>query len=162
MDTAPQHTQFDGASDYIEALDTLCSLASRSLCVFEKDFDGIGFNSEKRYDVLRQFLLANPYNRLYLLAHDVRYLSNNCPRMTMLLRQFSHNIQIYRTPQHLMNISEPFAVADEAHYVRRFHFDDARGVLAQNDPQGARLLHSQFMEIWSASRPGVAASTLGL
>lgn len=162
MDTAPQHTQFDGAPDYIEALDTLCSLAARSLCVFEKDFDGTGFNSEKRYDVLRRFLLASPYNRLYLLAHDVRYLSNDCPRMTMLLRQFSHNMQVYRTPQHLLNLSEPFAVADEAHYVRRFHFDDSRGVLAQNDPQGARALHSQFMEIWSASRPGVAPSTLGL
>lgn len=162
MNTEPQHTQFDGASDYIEALDTLCTLASRTLCIFEKDFDGMGFNSEKRYEVLRRFLLGNPYNRLYLLAHDVHYLATNCPRVTMLLRQFSHNMQIYRTPQHLLNLSEPFAVADEAHYVRRFHFDDTRGILAQNDPQGARTLQAQFVEIWSASRPGVSVSTTGL
>jgi len=162
MDTGPQHTQFDGATDYIEALDTLCALATRSLCVFEQDFEDIGFNSEKRYDILRRFLIASPYNRLYLLAHDTRYLAQDCPRMMMLLRQFSHNMQIYRTPQHLLNISEPFAVADETHYVRRFHFDDTRGILAQNDPQGAIALHSQFMEIWAASRPGVSASTTGL
>lgn len=162
MNPEPSHTQFDGAADYSEALDTLCKLATRSLCVFEKDFDGIGFNSEKRYEILRAFLLANPYNSLHLVAHDVRYLANYCPRMTMLLRQFSHNMQIYRTPPHLLNLSEPFAVADEAHYVRRFHFDDTRGVLAQNDPPGARTLQSQFTEIWSASRTGVSPSTTGL
>ncbi|HMC13075.1 MAG TPA: hypothetical protein VKG67_01870 [Gallionellaceae bacterium] len=162
MNPEPQHTQLNGAADYIEALDTLCALTTRSLCVFEKDFQDIGFNSEKRYDNLRRFLLASPYNRLYLLAHDIRYLAQNCPRMTMLLRQFSHNMNIYRTPQHLLNISEPFAVADETHYVRRFHFDDTRGILAQNDPQGALALHSQFMEMWAVSRPGVSASTTGL
>lgn len=162
MDKEPQHTQFDGASDYIEALDTLCALATRSLCVFEKNLDGIGFNSEKRYDILRRFLIASPSNRLQLLVHDTRYLAQNCPRMMMLLRQFSHNLQIYRTPQHLQSLSEPFAVADETHYVRRFHFDNTRGVLAQNDPQGARALQSQFGEMWSASRPGVSATTIGL
>ncbi len=162
MPSLPQHTQLNGAADYIEALNTLCGLATRSLCVFEQDFDGIGFNSEKRYGILRSFLIASPYNRLYLLAHDTRYLAHDCPRMGMLLRQFSHNMQIYRTPKHMLNISEPFAVADEAHYVRRFHFEDTRGVLAQNDAQGARPLHSQFSEMWAASRPGLSATTTGL
>ncbi len=157
-----QHTALNGAEDYIAALDALCAMATRSLCIFEKDFDGLGFNSEKRYDALRHFLLANPYNRLSMLAHDTRYLARDCPRMGMLLRQFSHSMQIYRTPPHMMNVSEPFAVADEAHYVRRFHFDDTRGVFAQNDPQGARVLHSQFTEMWAASRPGVSATTTGL
>lgn len=162
MDNELQHTALNGADDYVAALDTLCDMATRSLCIFEQDFDGLGFNSEKRYDALRRFLLASPYNRLYLLAHDTRYLARDCARMSMLLRQFSHSMQIYRTPPHMMNISEPFAVADEKHYVRRFHFDDTRGVFAQNDPQGARVLHSQFTEMWAASRPGVSATTTGL
>ncbi len=162
MDNELKHTPLDGVDDYIAALDTLCGMATRSLCIFEQDFDGLGFNSEKRYDALRHFLLANPYNRLYLLAHDTGYLSRDCPRVGMLLRQFSHCMQIYRTPPHMLNVSEPFAVADELHYVRRFHFDDTRGIFAENDPQGARVLHSQFMEMWSASRPGVSATTTGL
>ncbi len=162
MDTPLQHIQLNGTSDYIEALDKVCELATRNLCVFEQDFDGLGFNSEKRYETLRRFLLASPSNRLSLLAHDVRYLSRDCPRVTMLLRQFSHNMQIFRTPPHMLNISEPFAVADDSHYVRRFHFDDTRGVLAQNDPAGARALRAQFAEMWAASRPGVSATTTGL
>ncbi len=162
MDEELKHTQLNGTPDYIEALDTICGLATRSLCIFEQDFDGLGFNSEKRYDLLYHFLLSNPYNRLYLLAHSMNYLSRDCPRIGMLLRNFSHNMQVFRTPQHMMNVSEPFAVADEKHFVRRFHFDDTRGILALNDPQGARALHSQFNEMWAASRPGLSGTTTGL
>ncbi len=162
MDTELKHTQLNGTDDYIEALNTICGVATRTLCIFEQDFDGLGFNSERRYDLLYRFLIASPYNRLYLLAHSTNYLSRDCPRVHMLLRNFSHNMQVYRTPQHMMNISEPFAVADERHYVRRFHFDDTRGILAENDPQGARALYSQFMEMWAASRPGLTANTTGL
>ncbi len=162
MDDELKHTQLNGTPDYIEALNTICGMATRTLCIFEQDFDGLGFNSERRYDLLQHFLIANPYNRLYLLAHDTNYLARDCPRIGMLLRNFSHNMQVFRTPQHMMNISEPFAVADEKHYVRRFHFDDTRGILAENDPQGARALHSQFMEMWAASRPGLSGTTTGL
>jgi hypothetical protein len=162
MEDAPQHTTLNGTADYIAALDTLCGLAQRNLYIFEKDFDGIGFNSEARHETLRTFLLASPANRLHLLAHDTHYLVQRCPRMMMLLRQFAHNMYIYQTPQHLWHISEPFAVADELHFVRRFHFDDPRGILARDDPQGARTLHSRFTEMWLSSHPGASATTLGL
>ncbi len=162
MSQDPQHTSLNGMTDYINALDTLCSLAQRSLFIFEKDFDGIGFNSAARYDTLRAFLLANPMNRLHLLAHDTAPLVQRCPRVMMLLRQFSYSLQIYRTPDHLRRVSEPFAIADELHFVRRFHFDDAHGILATHDPEGARALQFRFLEMWSASSPGASATTLGL
>jgi len=157
-----QHTILNGTADYITALDTLCSLAQRNLCVFEKDFEDIGFNSEARYDTLRHFLLANPANCLHLLAHDARPIVQHCPRLMLLLRQFGHNMHIYQTPKHLLHLTEPFAVADEAHYVRRFHFDDPRGIFAQNDAEGTRVLKSRFTEMWASSHPALSATTLGL
>lgn len=162
MNEVPPHEVLNGAADYIEALDTLCGLARRSLYIFEKDFDGTGFNSAARHDILRAFLLANPANCLHLLAHDTRPLEQRCPRMIMLLRQFSHNMQIYRTPEHLRNISDPFAVADELHYVRRYHFDDPRGILARDDAAGARTLLARFQEMWAVSYAAVSPTTLGL
>lgn len=162
MDDELQHTHLDGTADYIAALDTLCGLARKELLVFENNFEDIGFNSEARYDVLRTFLLASPGNRLHLLAHDTRPLSQRCPRLMMLLRQFGHNMHIYKTPKHLLHLTEPFAIADERHYVRRFHFDDPRGILARNDPAEARILKSQFTEMWTASHPSVSGTTLGL
>ncbi len=148
-DDTLQHTQFDGVADYIAALDTVCASAQRTLNIFENNYEDIGFNSEARYDILRHFLLASSNNRLNLLTHDPQHLIRYCPRVMMLLRQFGHSMFIYQTPQTLRNISEPFAVADDAHYVRRYHFDDTRGLLAKNDPEGARLLNSRFNEMWT-------------
>ena len=161
-DETLQHTKLDGVVDYIAALDTLCKLARHDLYIFEKNFDGLGFNTEARYTTLHKFLLANPAHRLLVLAHDTHYLSTLCPRMIMLLRQFGTSMFIYQTPKNLQYISEPFSVADEANYVRRFHFDDPRGILGQHDPENARVLKSRFMEMWAVSHPAVSATKLGL
>ncbi len=161
-DDALQHTLFDGVTDYIAALDTVCASAQHTLNIFEQDFSDIGFNSEARYLALRRFLLGSPNNRLRLLAHDPQHLVRYCPRMMMLLREFSHSMEIFQTPGHMKGVTEPFAVADHANYVRRYHFDDARGLLAKNDPEGARLLNSRFQEMWLASHPGATPTRLGL
>lgn len=157
-----QHSKLEGAVEYTQALDQLCTLAHHELYLFEKNYDGLGYNGEARYETLRHFLLANPNNRLYVLAHDVRYLSTQCARMNMLLRQFGHGMHIYQTPKHLQHLTEPFAVADANHYVRRFHFDDPRGIYAQNDPEQARALRSRFLEMWAESHPAISGTTLGL
>lgn len=157
-----QHTKLDGVVDYKDALDQLCKLATHELYLFEKNYDGLGYNSEARYETLRHFLLANPNNRLYVLAHDVHYLSTQCARMSMLLRQFGHGMHIYQTPKHLQHLTEPFAVADDSHFVRRFHFDDPRGIFAQHDPEQARALKSRYLEMWASSHPAASGTTLGL
>ena len=161
-DDTPQHTKLNGVADYTEALDTLCKLAQCNLYLFDKDFDGLGFDTEARFEILRRFLLANPIHRLFVLVHDTRYLSTLCPRMMMLLQQFGSSMFIYQTPKNLQQITEPFAVADDSHYVRRFHFDDPRGIFAQHDPENARALKSRFMEMWSTSHQGVSSVKLGL
>lgn len=157
-----QHIQFDGVADYISALETVCASAQHTLNIFEKDFSETGFNSEARFNTLRHFLLGSPNNRLQLLAHDAQHLVRYCPRVMTLLREFSHRMAIFQTPPHLKNVTEPFAVADNAHYVRRYHFDDSRGLLARNDTEGARLLNARFQEMWLASHPGASATSLGL
>lgn len=157
-----QHIQLEGISDYIAALDTLCGLAERNLYLFDNNFEGLGFNSEARYSTLHRFLLGSPTHRLYVLAHDIRYLANSCPRMMMLLRQFSGRMFIHRTITHLHHITTPFAVADDVHCLRRFHFNDTRGVFEQNDAAQARVLKSYFMEMWGESPQALSADKLGL
>lgn len=161
-ETAPQHTHFEGMTDYVAALDSVCAAARRTLYIFEKNFEDIGFNSPARFDTLRSFLLADSGNRLHLLVHDPQYLTRRCPRMMDLLRQFGHSMAIHQTPKNLQHISDPFAVADHDCYVRRYHFDDSRGVLGQNDPEEARRLVSRFLEMWTTSHPCASGTTLGL
>ncbi len=156
------HTPVNSVADYITALDTVCASAKHTLNIFEKNLEDIGFNSEARYDTLRHFLLASSSNHLRVLVHDPQYLVRYCPRMMMLLRQFGHSMSIYQTPPHLHEVSEPFAVADDRDYVRRYHFDNTSGLAARNDPEGARLLNSRFQEMWASSHPCASGTTLGL
>jgi intein-encoded DNA endonuclease-like protein len=82
--------------------------------------------------------------------------------MMLLLRQFGTSMFIHQTPKNLQHITEPFSVADEANYVRRFHFDDPRGILAQHDPEKSRALKSRFMEMWEVSHQALSTTRLGL
>ena len=157
-----QHTKLDSLKEYTDALDKLCILAEHNLYIFEKNYDGLGFNSEARYATLRNFLLASSAHRLFVLTHDTHYLSTQCPRMMMLLRQFGTSMFIFQTPKNLQNITEPFCVADDSHFLRRFHFDDPRGIFGMHDPENARLFKSRFMEMWGYSHQGISSATLGL
>lgn len=162
VNNSADHTTLNGAADYLTALDQLCSLPEHELCFFDKTFEGTGFNSAARYDLLRSFLLSDASNRVRILVHDKRHLEQYCPRLLNLQRQFGHAVLIHQTPPHLRHISDPFAVADSRHYLRRFHFDDLRGVFARNEPEEARKLHARFEELWSASLPALSGSPLGL
>jgi hypothetical protein len=159
---ALKHTRLDGIFEYAAALDTLCQQARHSLLLFDKNFDGFGYNSEARFTTLHNFLLASPANRLLVLAHDMSYLSTRCPRMLMLLHQFGTSMFTRQTPKHLRDISEPFSVADGECYVRRFHFDGPQGILAQHDPAQAGVLTSRFLDMWNASLPSQATSRVVL
>lgn len=154
--------QLSSAADYIAALDTICALTKHTLLMFEKDFSNIGFDSPERFELLRKFLLSNPNNKLQLLAHDTRPIAQYYPRLMSLFRQFGHNMQIFQTPKNLKHLIEPFAISDESHYLRRFHFDSMMGILVQNDAGNARLYKSRFMEMWQTSHPSVQTNSFSL
>jgi len=161
-DEPSQSVQLLSRADYVTSLDTICSLSKKSLFVFDKNFIDIGFNSEARFEILREFLLSSHNNTLQLLAVDTKPVSQYCPRLMTLLRQFGHNMFMYQLPKHLQHLTEPFAVTDDLHYVRRYHFDDPRGICAQHDESVAHLLKSRFLEMWQASRPSPFISIFSL
>lgn len=157
-----QHTKLEGINAYIEAIDTVVGLGQRNLRIFGHSLDGAGFNSVKRHDLLQHFLLASRNNRLSIVLHDVNHVMLDCPRLMSLLRLYGHAIAIHQTQPHAQGIYDPFVVADDLHYVRRFHYTDSRGLLALNDPLGAETLNHRFAELWEASFPAVWATTTGL
>lgn len=156
-----QHTQLLGNSEYEAALDTILEKPQKTVRIFENSL-GRGYNSPRRFDLLRAFLLANPRNRLQIVAHDVQSADRNCPRLLNLVRLHAHAISIHETHQAAKAVYDPFAIVDDLHYVHRFHFEELRGVLALHDPIGAHTLIERFGEIWEASSPAVSAKTLGL
>lgn len=158
---APQHTPIMGNAAYAAALDTILEKPRKTVRIFENAL-GRDYNSPRRVESLRTFLLANPRNRLQIVVHDTQSMDRNCPRLLNLLRVYAHSISIHETHQTAKAVYDPFAVVDDLHYVHRFHFEELRGLLALDDPIGTHTLIERFEEIWEASSPAVSATTLGL
>lgn len=154
--------QINGVAEYEEALDILIELARRHLRIFDYNLEGGGYNTLRRFELLRTFFLASRNNRLEIVLHDTDYLTRFCPRMIMLFKQFSHAVTIMKTTTEAKCIYDPFAVADLTCYVHRFHYDGPRALLALNDVEGSHVLINRFAEISDASAPAITATTLGL
>lgn len=157
-----QHRVLNGEAEYEAAIDEVIAQAQRTLHVFDVDLTHGGYSSPKRFDGLRDFLLRARGNRIVLVLHEIDFMTARCPRLMNLLRTHSHNITIHKTHEHARVASDPFVVADDAHYVHRFHHDDARSLLALHDHAGARQLEERFGQLLEASHPAVFATTLGL
>jgi hypothetical protein len=71
-------------------------------------------------------------------------------------------VSIHQTLPDARHVYDPFAVADNTRFVHRFHYDAMRGVATVGDLAATGLLLKRFQEIWQASAPAVAATTIGL
>ena len=157
----PGERMLEGAIACEQALDELIANAAHTVRIFDKNI-GRGFNSPQRYELLRQLLLARRTNRVYIALQETGNIARDCPRLIMLLRQFSHAVSIHQTLPDARRVYDPFAVADDARFVHRFHYDDVRGVATVGDIAATGLLLKRYEEIWQASAPAVAATTIGL
>jgi hypothetical protein len=160
-DKTPSQTKFTGKTEYQDYVDEVIALAQHEIRIFDQQLDK-SFNSLDRHDALRDFLLSNRRNRLRIVVHDASRIERVCPRMLELLRAFNHAMVIHETQPEAQNVYDLFVIADELHSVRRFHFNDLRGLYARDDPIEAHTLVERFEEIWEASAPAVAPTTIGL
>lgn len=159
---ASEYRRLDGLREYDQAIATIIGLAHHQLRIFDRNLRNEGYNSRERIESLERFLLASRTNRLTIVLHDIDYLTRECPRMMDLLKRFGHAIGIYQTGDEARNVSDPFIVADDNHYLHRFHIDQPRAALGINDPEGAQELARRFDEIMTASEPAAPPTTLGL
>ena len=157
-----EYLQFDGESQFQQAVDRLLEAPGRELRVFDPDLAALRLNSPARIERLKAFLLASRTRRIYIALHNPDHLTRECPRMMALLARFAHAIQIQCTHEEIRGIQDSFLVLDQAHYLRRPVAQFYRGALGLHDETEALAMRGRFQEIWSASFPGVSASTLGL
>jgi hypothetical protein len=157
----PGERKFEGLAAYDAALDELIANAAHTIRIFDKSI-GRNFNSPQRYEQLGRFLLGSRENRVKIVLHDTSNLVRDCPRLLLLLRRFSHSLAVQQTLLAARRVYDPFAVADDTRFVHRFHYADLRGVATVGDVAATSLLIKRFDEIWEASAPSAAATTIGL
>ena len=157
-----EYVQFDTEADFQQAVDRLLAAPGREMRIFDPDLSALRLNTAQRVEQFRRFLAASRTRRLYIAVHDPDNLTKYCPRMMALLARFAHAIQVNCTHEEIRNLQDSFLVLDQAHYLRRPVALQFRGALGLHDDTEALTMRARFMEIWAASFPGVASTTLGL
>ena len=159
---APGETRLDTLAAQVDAIDTLIDLAGERLLVFDRDLSEGGWNGVRRAERLASFLRRSPNARLSIIVHDARYLEAACPRLTALLKVYSHAMQVWRTGVGARGATDALVIADARHYLHRYHVDQPRATLAIAMPAAAKPLVARFEEIWATGEPALGGSVLGL
>ena len=159
---APIYERFDTKEGFQGAVERLLDQPGRELRVFDPDGAALKFNDAGRIERLESFLLASRTRRLYLVVHDTDHITRQCPRLLMLLKRFSHAVQINRTQEEIREVQDAFLLLDSVHYVRRPVAQLFRGAMGLGDENEGQALRGRFGEIWAASYPAVSGTTTGL
>jgi len=158
----PEYLRFGNEGEFQQAVDQLLEQPGRELRIFEPDLAALRLNSPGRIAQLERFLRGSRTRRIQIVVHRTEHLTRHCPRMMGLLKLFNHAIQINQTHEEIRGLQDAFIVLDAIHYLRRPVAEWFRGGLGLHDETEALGMRARFMEIWAASFPGVASTTLGL
>ena len=160
MKDASHSRPFDSEAGFRQAIDLVIAAARYRLCVFDRDLERMALERPERCAALTQFL-AGGSGGMRIAVHDPTPLECRCPRLVLLLRNFSHAVEVRRMPDNLSHVADCFLLADQAHAAIRFHIDHARGKLLLDAPGEARPWFVRFEEIWAAASPCSPATAFG-
>lgn len=157
-----ENTILTGERDYEAALAFVVSQAQRSLMMFDPDLSRGSYKSVQLFELLRQFLAASPQNRLQIIMHNSHYLYEHGVRLLAMLNTYGHQMQMLVTDERAQSAQDAFVVADEMHYLHRFHINQARFKFKLNDAKATRPLVDRFGELLEVSPTVISPTTLGL
>lgn len=168
MDSRPQHAlphaeyeRFESTREYEAMFDGLIPATQRIIRIFDRALSA-QYNAPGRCGLLREFLRADPLNRLFIVIHDPDSMARVCPRFVTLLQHFSHVAKVRQTPRSARHVYDPFIIFDASHYLHRFHYERMRYARGRNELNGAQQLLDRYGELWDASTPAAATGVLGL
>ena len=155
------YERFESLQTLEDMFDELVPQAQGVIRVFDRSLSP-RYNTSSRCTLLRDFLRADPLNRLFIVVHEADNIARVAPRFVTLLQQFSHAARVRVTPPEAQHLYDAFALFDASHYLHRFHRDHMRFARGRDELDGAQTLLVRFNELWDASTPSAAINVLGL
>ena len=156
-----EYERFESMREFEEMFDELIRKTQRVIRIFDRSLSA-RYNTPARCSLLREFLRADPLNRLFIVLHDTESMVRTCPRLVPILQQYGHIAKIRQTSRAARHLYDPFVIFDASHYLHRFHYDHMRYARGQNELVGAQQLLDRFSEIWEACGPPLSANVSGL
>jgi hypothetical protein len=155
------YQRFESMRQYEAMLDELIPQTQRVVRVFDRHLSA-AYNGSARCELLREFMRADPLNRLFIIVHESSSIERDCPRFATLLQRYGHKAQVRQTPRAGRHLYDPFVIFDATHYLHRFHYDHMRYARGLNEVDGTQQLLDRFGELWEVSTPAAATGVVGL
>lgn len=151
-----------GEQLYSDAISLVLQRAQQKLCIFDQDLSRGGFSSLEKFKLLQHFLTSNIASELSIIVHDASYFQNKCPRLLGLLEIYAHKMRVRVTNTSVRHVKDCFILADNQHYIKRIHIDQARFKYAFDDAASVEVLNNRFTELRDVTEDGITLRPLGL
>lgn len=161
-ETLTPNTILLGERLYAQAIDLVIQQAQKTLLVFDQDFSHGDYASIARHQSLQQFLSRDAHTQLTIILHQSEFLTAHCPRLLELLSTYGHKMTVYLTNDSAKVAKDCFVIADDVHYVKRIHIDQARFKYAFDDAETCASLHMRFDELLEETSHTLSPTQLGL
>ena len=156
------NTVLMGERDYAKALDLVIAEASNNLLIFDQDFSKGDYASLHRFSLIQAFLNKSEQSKLAIILQNTAFFRENCPRLFDLLTIYGHKMTVYETNDLAKVAKDCFVIADNQHYCRRFHIDQARFKYALHDVETSAGLLLRYEELLAETREAISVTKLGL
>lgn len=151
-----------GERAFEAATSLVMAKAERELLIFDPDLSRGGYQTLRCYEILRDFLAKDRQSRLTIVLHEADFFSAHCPRLQDLFQTYTHAISIYVTDESARVAQDAFVLADGAHYLHRFHINQARFKYVLDDEVAIMPLQERFDQLLEATSSAVFATFTGL
>lgn len=147
---------------YEAGIDLILASAQSELLIFDQDLRHGNFACVKKFELFQRFLSDNRNSRLTIVLQNTTFFQEKCPRLYKLLAIYGHKMTVYETNNTAKHAKDCFILADQQHYIKRIHIDQARFKYAFNDAESVLQLQSRFQDLLEATETTVSVTRLGL
>lgn len=149
-------------SEFGSAVDHILSIARERLLVFDFDLSAMKFNTPDHHRAIQSLLTNNPQNKSVFIVQDASRLTLEQPRVISLLDRFQHNLGILECPESLRELPDSMIIADDKHALIRFHRQQPRCKLLEDESEEVFPYRRRFDEILAEGGTWVSARACGL
>lgn len=147
--------------EYDAAIDLILSLAERRLDIFDHDLARLKLDQPTRHAALQR-LLASPNHQLRIVVQDSHSVQTKQPLLMRLLDTHGHHFSLIETDDKLQHLSDSIVVADDAHALLRFHRDQPRGKILEDEEEEVKPYQRKFQSILDEGGTAVSPRVAGL
>jgi hypothetical protein len=143
------------------AVDRMLALAGETIDIFDFDLGALSLDKTSRIDQLQR-VLGERAHRLRIVVQDGSRLTARAPRLMRLFEMHGHHFILQQAPDSLSELRDTMMIVDGRHALVRFHRDQPRGKVIEDDATEVHPYAMRFSDIMNEGGHPLSPRVAGL